>query len=59
MPNPKKKISRSIRGMRRSHNDISQPAVHNCSNCGSMKAPHHVCASCGYYNGKEVVAAKA
>jgi len=27
-----------------------------CSNCGELKRPHHVCASCGHYADREVVA---
>ena len=26
-----------------------------CPNCGELKRPHHVCASCGYYSEKEVI----
>jgi large subunit ribosomal protein L32 len=27
-----------------------------CSNCGELKLPHHVCQACGHYNGREVIA---
>jgi large subunit ribosomal protein L32 len=54
---PKKKTSPSRRGMRRSHHALV-PAPHvECSNCGELKRPHHVCAACGHYDGREVVAA--
>lgn len=59
MASPKSKITRSRRGMRRSHNALSTPTVINCDNCGSMKKPHYVCASCGYHKGREVLAAQA
>jgi large subunit ribosomal protein L32 len=26
-----------------------------CSNCGSFKAPHRVCKTCGFYNGVQVL----
>ncbi|MBT3552781.1 MAG: 50S ribosomal protein L32 [Rhodospirillaceae bacterium] len=52
---PKKKISRSRRDMRRSHDSLKSQAHGECSNCGEMKRPHHVCPSCGYYDGREVV----
>ena len=56
---PKKKTSKSRRNMRRSHHAL-QPATYvECSNCGEMKRPHHVCAACGYYDGREVVAVAA
>lgn len=59
MPGPKSKISRSRRGMRRSHDFATPKTVINCSNCSSIVKPHHVCPSCGYYKGKEIVVAQA
>lgn len=56
MPTPKKKTSRSRRNMRRSHDSLSAPAMGTCSNCGAISRPHRVCAECGHYRGKEVVA---
>lgn len=58
MPMPKSKITRSRRGSRRAHNALAAPTVHNCPNCGSLHRPHNVCTSCGYYKGKEVIAAE-
>lgn len=52
---PKSKITRSKRGMRRAHDAISSDAHAECGNCGELKRPHHVCASCGHYNDREVV----
>lgn len=57
MPTPKKKTSRSRRDMRRSHDALETPSVATCANCGALIRPHHVCASCGYYKGREVVTA--
>ena len=54
---PKKKVSPSRRGMRRSHEALSAPSYQECSNCGELKRPHHICASCGHYDGREVVEA--
>ncbi|HAG91360.1 MAG TPA: 50S ribosomal protein L32 [Bdellovibrionales bacterium] len=59
MPTPKKKTTRSKRDMRRAHDFLTAPGVHNCPNCGALARPHHVCGSCGYYKNKEVVAAQA
>lgn len=41
--------------MRRSHHALNNTAHVECKNCGEMKRPHHVCASCGYYGEREVV----
>ena len=30
-----------------------------CTQCGELKAPHKVCANCGYYKGKEVIKMEA
>lgn len=53
---PKKKTSQSRRDMRRSHHALSAANVNECSNCGEQVRPHHVCTSCGHYDGREVVA---
>jgi len=56
---PKKKVSSSRRDMRRSHEAITAANHAECPNCGELKRPHHVCAACGYYDGREVVASKS
>ncbi len=56
---PKSKISRSRRNMRRSHDSISSNAHNECSNCGELKRPHHVCGACGQYAGRDVTDASA
>jgi large subunit ribosomal protein L32 len=52
---PKSKITRSKRGMRRSHDSLLITNESECSNCGELKRPHHVCSECGYYNSKEIL----
>lgn len=54
---PKGKVSRSRRNMRRAHDSIRTSAYAECSNCGELKRPHHVCQSCGHYDGREVAEA--
>jgi len=56
---PKKKTSKSRRNMRRAHHALPTSAYAECSNCGELKRPHHVCASCGHYDGREVTATEA
>jgi len=52
---PKKKTTPSKRNMRRAHDALTASAYEECSNCGELKQPHHVCSACGHYNGREVV----
>jgi len=51
---PKKKVSKSRRDMRRSHHALKASAHQECPNCGELKRPHHICGSCGFYDGREV-----
>lgn len=55
---PKRKVSPSRRGMRRAHDSLRVEAFQECSNCGELKRPHHVCTHCGFYNGREVIVPK-
>lgn len=55
---PKKKISRSKRNMRRSHDSLQASILDECGNCGELKRPHHICEACGYYNGREITEAQ-
>ena len=51
---PKHKVSKSRRNNRRAHDSLSSATYEECSNCGDLKQPHHVCASCGHYKDREV-----
>jgi len=56
---PKKKISKSRRDQRRSHDALKPANYVECSNCGELKRSHHVCAACGQYNGREITEASS
>ncbi|GAB4337728.1 MAG: 50S ribosomal protein L32 [Calditrichia bacterium] len=60
MANPKRKISKSKRDMRRGAwmNGLKDTPVTECSNCGEPKMPHRACPNCGYYKGQIVVTPK-
>mgnify|MGYP000078863664 CR=1 FL=1 len=51
---PKKKTSKSRKGMRRSHHQAKVPKVIICE-CGAEKLPHRVCPSCGNYKDKQML----
>ena len=59
MATPKKKVLKSRRDMRRSHDALKSNSYVECPNCGELKRPHNVCPACGQYDGREVVAKKA
>ena len=53
---PKKRVSHSRTGMRRSINDrLVAAQVSPCPECGEPKLPHHACLSCGKYNKAQVI----
>ncbi|MBC8335806.1 MAG: 50S ribosomal protein L32 [Anaerolineales bacterium] len=54
-PLPKRKISKGRRDRRRAHDFLIPRNLTTCSNCGSMRLPHTVCANCGFYKGREVI----
>ena len=52
---PKRKVSKARQGERRAHLAISAPALVECDHCHELKRAHHVCPTCGYYDGREVL----
>jgi large subunit ribosomal protein L32 len=56
---PKRRTTPSRRNMRRSHHALVAANPNECPNCGEARRPHHVCPSCGHYDGREVVARAA
>ncbi len=55
---PKKKVSKARRDKRRANWKLTVPGLVACPQCRELKLPHVVCASCGYYKGREVVKEK-
>lgn len=47
--------NRSQTRQRRSHHGLTAPELSVCSNCGAHHRPHHMCLSCGFYNGRQVL----
>jgi large subunit ribosomal protein L32 len=52
---PKRRMSRSRQGSRRSHHHVKPIQVQYCSRCNEPVLAHRVCPNCGYYQGREVV----
>ncbi len=58
MPVPKRKTSKSRRDSRHSCNFIRPRPFSACSNCQQPVLGHVVCAGCGYYKGRQIMATK-
>jgi len=55
MAHPKRKISRTRRDKRRTHDFCTPKTTAECSNCGNIVQYHRVCTECGHYRGRQVV----
>lgn len=47
--------TRAHTGKRRSHHALKADGLAKCSNCGEAHRPHHMCLSCGFYKGRQVI----
>ena len=57
MATPFRKVSKTRKRMRRSHNALEIPGMVTCKECGAAIKPHRVC-KCGSYKGKKVIETK-
>ncbi|MDH3739104.1 MAG: 50S ribosomal protein L32 [Alphaproteobacteria bacterium] len=55
---PKKKISKSRRGQRRSHDALNSPTYVEDQTTGEYHRPHHVDMKTGFYKGRQVIQVK-
>ncbi|MEP2981373.1 MAG: 50S ribosomal protein L32 [Lentilitoribacter sp.] len=55
---PKKKISRSKRGMRRSTDALNAPSYVEDKDSGELRRSHHVDLKTGMYRGRQVLTPK-
>jgi large subunit ribosomal protein L32 len=54
-PLPKRKYPKARQGERRGHLGLTRPALDTCPQCHSPRLSHHVCPTCGSYDGREVI----
>jgi large subunit ribosomal protein L32 len=45
--------------MRRQHDRLKVVPLMTCPNCRQYKRQHHVCPTCGYYAGRQVLEIQA
>ena len=55
MAEPKKRLTSTRSGKRRSHLAIKTKTLSECPKCKDPLIPHRVCPNCGYYKGKDVL----
>jgi len=59
-PLPKRKYAKARQGERRAHIRVAKLVqLDTCSQCHNPKLSHHVCPTCGTYNGREVIEKKS
>lgn len=58
-PQPKRKLSKGRRDRRRAHDALTPMHLVRCSQCGSLRRPHHACPDCGAYKGEIVLQMEA
>jgi large subunit ribosomal protein L32 len=58
MPVPKRKTSKARRDQRQSTKFLRPHAITFCTNCSEPLVPHIVCAHCGFYKGRKIIATK-
>ncbi|MFH1002987.1 MAG: 50S ribosomal protein L32 [Chloroflexota bacterium] len=54
-PLPKRKYAKARQGERRAHLALKAKSLVDCPQCHSPRLPHHVCPTCGTYDGREVI----
>jgi large subunit ribosomal protein L32 len=52
---PKRRISKTRRRKRRSHDGLAKPVLVHCGRCSTRTEPHTICNECGFYRGKAVI----
>ncbi len=57
MPNPKRRHSKRRTATRRAHDGLKSASLAECPNCHERRMPHRACPKCGFYKGREVMAA--
>ena len=47
-------VTKSTKGITRSHDALSVPNLTACKKCGTKIHTHRVCSNCGYYKEKKL-----
>lgn len=55
---PKRRTSKRKKRARNTHKKAAPVVLQSCPKCGAPRRSHRVCAECGYYAGRQAVAAR-
>lgn len=55
MAEPKKRLTSTRSGKRRSHLALEMQSLSLCPRCKSKKLPHRICPNCGFYKGVDLL----
>ncbi|MFA6493218.1 MAG: 50S ribosomal protein L32 [Patescibacteria group bacterium] len=55
MAEPKKRLTSTRSGNRRSHLKLKKINLSKCPKCQAPTLPHQVCKNCGFWQGKDVL----
>ncbi|MGO1117267.1 50S ribosomal protein L32 [Rhodovibrionaceae bacterium A322] len=55
---PKKKVTKSKRDMRRSHDALKSATYIEDANSGELRRPHHIDLKSGMYRGRQILEPK-
>jgi|TARA_R110002072_G_scaffold49863_20_gene135050 large subunit ribosomal protein L32 len=55
---PKKKVTKSKRDMRRSHDALKPASYIEDANSGELRRPHHIDLKTGMYRGRQILEPK-
>lgn len=55
---PKRRVSKTRKLKRRTHDALTPVNLGVCPNCGAKVLPHHMCNECGQYDGQQIVEKK-
>lgn len=58
MAEPKKRMTSTRSGNRQSHDALKTKPFVICAHCKKAIRPHTVCANCGFYKNKKILALK-
>ncbi len=58
MAEPKKKLSRSRSGHKKSHLALKKKNLSSCPKCNSTKLSHYICENCGFYKNEKIINVK-